>query len=211
MASRLYPDLHLDIERARPGPERANALTKARGFLIAWIINPLRDATKADPGNAALWLELARWRRPLWEYQLKADPEGAARVADDTRDAAERAGVLDPHNPSSQRSLIEALVLFRQHSTTRAAERMAQLNKRIALAAEREPRLEVPLRFRVVTMLLDLGESDEVLKPEITRLLELNRQEGHGRLTDRQKAELVDKAKARMKDLPAIVLEEWTR
>jgi hypothetical protein len=211
LASRLYPDLHLDIERARPGPERANALTKARGFLLERIIGPLREASKRDPGNASLLLELARWRRPLWEYQLRADPEGASRVARDTREAAERAGQLDPHNPAAQRSLIEALILFRRDSATRAAERMAQINKRIALVVEREPGLEVPLRYRVVDMLLDLGESDEFLSPEITRLFELNRQGGHGKLTDQQKKELIEKAKKVMRDPPAVVLEEWTK
>jgi hypothetical protein len=211
MASRLYPDLHLDIERVRPGPERANALTRARGYLLERIIAPLREASRRDPGNAALLLELARWRRPLWEYQLKADPAGAARVADDTRDAAERARAIDPHNPAAQRSLIEALVLFRKNSTTRAAERMAQINKLIALVAEREPKLEVLLRARVVEMLLDLGESDEVLTPEITRLFELNRQAGHGRLTDAQKKELIEKATKVMRAPPAVVLDEWTK
>jgi len=211
LASRLYPDLHLDIDRARPGPERANVLTKARVFLQARIIAPLRDATDRDPHNAAVWLELARWRRPLWEYQLKTDTEAAVRVADETLRAADRAGQLDPHNPAAQRSLIEALVLFRKNSTTRATERMAQINKRIALVAEREPGLEVPLRYRVVDMLLDLGESDEILSPEVTRLFELNRQGGHGRLTDQQKKELIEKVKKVMRDPPAVVLEEWTK
>ncbi|HEX3148060.1 MAG TPA: hypothetical protein VHR66_08240 [Gemmataceae bacterium] len=210
MASRVYPDLHREIERARPGAERATALTKARGFLLGNILQPLREASERDPGNAALLLELSRWRRPLWEYQLAADPENAARVADDTLRAADRAGKLDPNNPAAQRSLIEALTLFRKNSSTRAAERVVQINKRIAFIVEREPKMEVPLRFRVVQMLLDLKESDELLKPEITRLFDLDREEGHGHLTKEQKTEIVKKAKDVMKDVPKAVLEEWT-
>jgi hypothetical protein len=211
MASRVYPERHREIELARAGAERATALTKARGFLLQNILTPLREAADRDPGNAALQLELARWRRPLWEYQLVADPENAAKVSDDIRRAAERADKLDPHNPAAQRSLFEALTLFRKNSTTRAIERIAQLDKRIELIARREPTLEVPLRFRVVQMLLDVREKEDVIRPELTRLFELDREEGHGHLTTEQKAELIEKAKRAMKDVPPIVLEEWTR
>jgi hypothetical protein len=211
MASRLYPDRHREIERARPGAERATALTKARGFLLQNILTPLREASNREPSNSALLLELARWRRPLWEYQLVADPENAARVADDIRSAAERADKLDPNNPAAQRSLFEALALFRKNSSTRATERINQLNKRIELIARREPALEVPLRFRVVQMLLDVREREEIAKPELVRLLELDREEGHGHLTIEQKRELIDKAKAAMTDPPKILLDEWTR
>ena len=211
MASRLYPDLHREIERARPGPERATALTRARGFLLENILAPLRESAKRDPGNAALQLELARWRRPLWEYQLTADPAKAPRVADDIREACEWAHHLDPHNLAAQRSLFEALALFRRNSSTRAAERIAQLNRRIELLAQRDPGLEVPLRFRVVQMLLDVREREDIIRPEITRLFELNREGGHGSLTPEQKAELIEKAKAAMTNVPPIVLEEWTK
>jgi hypothetical protein len=214
MASRLYPDRHREIERARSGPERATALTRARGFLIEGILIPLREAADRDPGNAALQLELARWRRPLWEYQLAAEPENgekAARVADDIRRAGERARLLDPHNPAAQRSLFEALTLFRRNSGARAPERIAQLNKRIELIAQRDPLQEVPLRFKVVQMLLDVREREDVIRPEITRLFELDREGGHGQMTPEQRAELIEKAKAAMSDVPPIVLEERTK
>jgi hypothetical protein len=211
MASRLYPDLHREIDRARPGAERATSLTKARGFLLQNILTPLREAAERDSTNSALLLELSRWRRPLWEYQLTADPEGAARVAEDTLRAADRAGKLDPHNPAAQRSLFEALALFRKNSSTRAAERIAQMNKRIELIAQREPELEVPLRYRVVQMLLELREKDDVVRPEVTRLLELNRQGGHGHLTDKEKTDMIEKVKEVMHDVPAAVLDEWTK
>jgi hypothetical protein len=207
MASRVYPERHREIELARPGAERATALTKARGFLLQNILSPLREAADRDPGNAALQLELARWRRPLWEYQLVADPENAAKVSDDIRRAAERADKLDPHSPAAQRSLFEALALFRKNSTTRAIERIAQLNKRIELIARREPTLEVPLRFRVVQMLLDVREKEDVIRPELKRLFELDREEGHGHLTKEQRTELVEKAKQVMKEVPPILSE----
>jgi hypothetical protein len=60
MASRLFAERDREIERARAGPARANALTNAPGFPLANIINPLRDAADRDPRNAALWLEVAR-------------------------------------------------------------------------------------------------------------------------------------------------------
>ena len=60
-------------------------------------------------------------------------------------------------------------------------------------------------------MLLDVRESEDMIKPELTRLFELNREEGHGHLTAEQKAELVEKARKVMTDPPAIVLEEWTK
>jgi hypothetical protein len=211
MASRVYPERHREIDLARPGAERATALTKARGFLLTNILTPLREAADRDPGNAPLQLELARWRRPLWEYQLVADPENAARVSDDIRRAAERADKLDPHNPAAQRSLFEALALFRKNSTTRAIERVGQLNKRIELLARREPTAEVPLRFRVVQMLLDVREKEDVIRPELIRLFELDREDGHGHLTQEQRTELIEKAKQVMKDVPPIVLEEWVK
>jgi hypothetical protein len=211
MASRLYPDLHRDIERSRPGAERATALTKARGFLLQNILTPLREAAERDPTNAALWLELGRWRRPLWEYQLTADPLDAARVGIATREAAERAGHLDPHNPAAPRNFFEALILFRLKSNAKQPERLAALNKVIGQVAERRPDEEVPLRFRLVQTLLEHGDPEEA-KAELVKLLELNREEGHGHLTTEQKTELIDKAKVVIKgDLPPIVLEEWTR
>ena len=100
---------------------------------------------------------------------------------------------------------------FRKNSSTRAAERIAQMNKRIELIAQREPELEVPLRYRVVQMLLELREKDDVVRPEVTRLLELNRQGGHGHLTDKEKTDMIEKVKEVMHDVPAAVLDEWTK
>src|SRR5262249_25185936 len=161
--------------------ERANAVTAARGYLLANIINPLQDAADRDPGNSSLWLEVARWRRPLWQYQLFADPEDAVRVADIARRMAETAGQLDPHNLAAKRNLFEAFLLYRRSSTTRQPERIAAINKLIGQIAEREPQSEVPLRYRVVKMLLDRGDAEGV-ETEASTLLQLNRVDGapHG-------------------------------
>lgn len=212
MASRHFPDRHREFERAPTPPLKANALAVSRNYLLGNIIIPLRDAAERDPGNAALWLEIARWRRPLWEYQLLADPEDAARVADETRKAAELAGQLDPHNLAAKRSLIEAFLLYRKNSKTRQPERLVALNKQVAEIAKREPLDEVPLRFRIVRMLIERGDS-EGLEAEVSTLLRLNRVEGspHGKLTPDQRAEVIEGAIKLIKNPSKDLLEEWIR
>jgi hypothetical protein len=196
MASRHFADRHRQYESARPGPERANALTAVQNYLVSTIINPLLDAADRDRGNAALWLEVARWRRPLWQYKLVTDPKDAARVAAHTRLAAEVAASLDPGNLAAKRNLFEALLLYRHDSNSKQPERIVALNKMVGQIAEREPQSEVPLRYRMVRMLLDRGDA-EGLEAEVTTLLDLDRVEGspHGRLTDEQKAEVFARAK----------------
>jgi hypothetical protein len=212
MASRHYPELVRKIDAARPGAERANAVTAARNYLVADIVNPLVDAARRDPTNAALLLELAHWRRPLWDHERVLNPENAARVADETRKLAERASELDPHNLAGKRSLFEALLLYRRQSTAKQPERIAALNKLIGQIAEREPGEEVPLRLRVVRMLLDRGDL-EGLEAEVTTLLGLNRVVGspHGRLTDEQKADVIRRAKQVMPKASKEVVEDWER
>ncbi len=212
MASRHFPDKHREFERARTAPLKANALTASRNYLLGNIVLPLRGAADRDPGNAALWLEIARWRRPLWEYQLLADPEDAARVADETRKSSELAAQLDPQNLAAKRSLIEAFLLYRRNSKAREPERIVALNKLVGEIAEREPLEEVPLRFRIVRVLIERGEG-EGLQAEVSTLLRLNRVEGsqHGKLTPDQRAEVIEGAMKLLKDPPKDLLEEWTR
>lgn len=212
MASRFFPDKHRAFEQAKPGPARANALTASRNFLLGNMIIPLQDAAGRDPANASLWLEVARWRRPLWEYDLIADPQAAARGADETRKAAERAGQLDPHNRAWQRNLFEALLLFRRNSTVKQPERIAALNKMVAQIAEHEPEAEVPLRYRMVKLLLDRGEADGV-EAELLILLGLNRVEGspHGALTPEQKGDVIERAMKVIRKPPPELLEEWVK
>jgi hypothetical protein len=203
MASRLFPVRHQQYEWAKPGPEKANALTSVRGFLVSNIVRPLAEAADRDPTNAALWLELARWRRPLWQYQFVADPEDAARVADRTREAAEVAGHLDSRNLAPKRNLFEALLIYRGTSAAKQPERIAALNKLIGQIAEREPQSEVPLRYRVVRMLLDRGES-EGLEAEIAALMKLVSSAGspHGLLTDGQRADVNERSARLAKKTP---------
>lgn len=217
MASRHVPDRDREIDRARPGPARANALTAARNFLLANVVLPLQEAAGRDPRNAALWLEVAHWRRHLWQYELELDPQAASRTADVARRAAEIAGQLDPHNLAAKRNLFEALLLFRGKSTTRQTERIAALNKVVGQIAEREPASEVHLRHRMVRMLLDRKDA-EGLEAEVSTLLRLNREEGapHGSLTPEQKDEVVQRAIEVYKQLttkqpPKELLDEWTR
>jgi hypothetical protein len=212
MASRHYPELARKVDAARPGAERANALTAARNYLVGDIVNPLVDAIHRDPTNAPLLLEVARWRRPLWEHELVLNPENAARVADETRKLAEKAGELDPRSLAAKRNLFEALLLYRRSSTVKQPERIAALNKLIGQIAGREPTDEVPIRLRVVRMLLDRGDPEGV-EMEVTTLLRLHRVEGspHGRLTDEQRADVVQRAIRVVRKAPAGVLEEWMK
>jgi hypothetical protein len=194
MASRHFPEREREVDRARAGPPRANALTNARGFLLGSILHPLLDAADRDRDNAALWLEIARWQRPLWRFQLIADPENAARVADETRKAAEFAAKLDPHNLAAKRNLFEAMLLYRRESRTREPERTAALNKLIGQIAEKEPASEVPLRYRVVRMLLDRHDYLGA-RAELALLRRLNDAEGapHGKVTHEQLSELTQR------------------
>jgi hypothetical protein len=210
MSSRHFAEQYRQISRARTMAERATAQTAAAKVLVGQILNPMLDAAFRDPGNAALWLEVAHWRRPLWEYELRFDPKVAAQVADQTRLAAERADHLDPKNLAAKRNLYEALLLFRDRSTVLEAERVFALDKLIGQIAERDPTIEVLLRYRLLIVRLDRGDADK-LKPEITRLFELNRETSHGQLTEEQKAELIDEAKRVMRDLPSKILDEWAR
>jgi hypothetical protein len=192
MASRVFVEKHAEFERSRPGPGRANSLTSARGFLLANILNPLANAAERDPTNAALKLEIARWERPHWQYLLLADPEQAARLADKSRERAEMANQLDPHNLAAKRSLFEAMLLYRKNSKAREPERLAAMNKLIGQIAEREPQLEVPLRYRMVQMMLARG--DLGVDVDIALLLKQDAEEGgpHGRITADQRQEVIN-------------------
>jgi hypothetical protein len=212
MASRIFPERDREVDRALPGPQKANALTNARGFLLANIINPLREASDRDPGNAALKLEIIRWERPLWRYQLYADPEQAARLAREMLESAQVAEQLDPHNLASKRNMLESLLLFRRTSGARETERLVAMNKLIRQIAEREPESEVPLRYRMVQALFEHGDPER-LQSEVTTLLRLSREEGapHGALTPGQKAEVIERARTAIKDLSREVIEQWSR
>ena len=117
---------------------------------------------------------------------------------------------MDPHNLAYKRNLFESFLLFRRNSSTRDEERLAALNKLIRQISDREPESEVPLRYRVVQALLDRREA-EAVQPLISALLELNRVAGapHGSITPEQKAELIERARIVIKDLPKGVLEQW--
>jgi hypothetical protein len=210
MSSRNFAEKYRQVGLARSGPERANAHTAASRVLAYNILNPMLEAAFRDPGNAALWLEISHWRRPLWEYELRADPEAALRVADQTLRAADRADRLDAKNPAAKRNLFEALLLFRDRSSVLETERVFVLKRLVGQLAERDPTTEVLLRYRLLIVQLDRGGADE-LKPEITMLFELNRQKDRGQLTADQKLELINQAKRVMRDLPTKVLEEWAR
>ena len=176
------------------------------------MLNPLREAVDQDKQNAALHLELARWQRPLWRFQLTADPEDAARLGRNTLQHADRAAKLDPQNLAAQKSLFEALLLYRKESASKPRERLEALNNRLELIVAKEPENEVSLRYRVLDVLLDANDVDGV-EAEIVRVLRLNRVPGqpHGRLTAEQKTSLIERAKKVVQVPPRELLEEWVQ
>jgi hypothetical protein len=212
MASRHYPDLHRQIDATRAGAPRANALVAARNYLVTNIVNPLTDAAERDPNNAALLLEVARWRRPLWEYELTTNPPNAIAVAQEIRKLCEMADHIDPRNLAAKRNLFEAMLVFRRHSTTKEPERLAALNKLIGQIAEREPATEVAMRYRVVSMLLDRRDA-EAVESEVTMLLRKNRADGapHGRLTDEQRSDVIQRAIRVVRSPGPELIAEWTQ
>lgn len=212
MASRLYPDVERQIELAKNNIERANARTKAVNFLNGQILNPLRAAAERDPNNAALLLEIARWERPLWRQLLYVDPAAAAQLGRDILKRADKAAKLDPKNIAGEQAILEALFLYRKESNSKPAERLEAFNNHLAKVAERMPTLEVPYRHRMVMTLLTAGDAEGV-EPEIAKLFRLNRVDGqpHGAMTDAQRQEVIDRAKATIQNPPKELLDDWTR
>jgi hypothetical protein len=216
MASRHFPERDREVDRAPAGPMRANALIAARGYLLANIIFPLKDAAERDPQNAALWLEIARWQRPLLRYQFFTEPQRAGKLTLDMLETAERARRLDPNSPAANRNQFETLITFRRRAFTRDPELASALNYLRALIEQisyREPEQEVPLRYRVVQALLDRREDSGDVRAEVTTLLRLNREEGspHGSLTPEQRADIIDRALRVIKNVPKEVGEEWKK
>jgi hypothetical protein len=216
MASRHFPERDREVDRAPAGPMRANALTAARAYLLANIVFPLKYAAERDPQNSALWLEVARWQRPLLRFQFFTEPQRAGKLTLEMLETAERAGRSDPNNPAVNRNQFETLITFRRRAFTRDPELASALNYLRALIEQisyREPEQEVPLRYRVVQALLDRRENSGDVRVEITTLLKLNREVGapHGSLSPEQKADVIERAKAVIKKLPNEVVEEWRR
>jgi hypothetical protein len=210
-ASRLLPDQVRAVE-GRSGPRQVEAMQQADRFLDANILEPLRRGARADPDNAALLLELARWSRGHWDYRLALHDETAA--ADITKRIigwTDRASRLDPRNLAGPLGTAEALLLFLDESRVLRKERLAALDKTISAIADRDPTREVPLRYRVVLALLDVVERKvakpdpeerkqlrEALEREAIRVLKLHAEAGrpHGALNDRQYASLLGRLKA---------------
>jgi hypothetical protein len=210
-ASRLLPDQVRAVE-GRSGPRQVEAMQQADRFLDAAILEPLRRGARADPDNAALLLELARWSRGHWDYRLALHEDtAAAEITKRIIAWTDRASRLDPRNLAGPLATAEALLLFLDESRVLRKERLAALDKTIGAIAERDPAREVPLRFRVVQALLDVVERKtakpdpkerkqlrEALEREAIRLLRLNVEEGspQGALSELQYRSLVARLKA---------------
>jgi hypothetical protein len=209
-ASRLLPDQVRAVE-GRSGPRQVEAMQQADRFLDAAILEPLRRGARADPDNAALLLELARWSRGHGDYRLALHQDAAAAdVIERIRSWTDRATHLDPRNLAGPLATAEALLLFLDASPVLRKERLAALDKTISAIADRDPTREVALRYRVLRALLDVVERKvakpdpkerkqlrEALEREAIRILKLHAEEGrpHGALSDLQYASLLGRLK----------------
>lgn len=210
MASRMYPDLERQIDIANIGVERANARTLAATFLKNQILGPLRKANEFDPTNAILLLEIARWERVLWKINVQLDPKEAATVSKNLLRNIEQAAKLDPRSVAPDQATLEALLLYRRESNSKATERLEAFHQTLEKVTRTHPQLEVPYRYQMVMVLLKNGDTDAVER-EIVPLLKLARVPGHphGELTEYQRTELLDLAKKSLKNPPKELLEEW--
>ncbi len=164
----------------------------ANEYLQVNMIDPLRRALATDPDNSALLLELARWRRWQWGYALKRNEKQVARhEALEMLSWAEKASRLDPHSLAARRSVFESLLLFTGANATASKEQLGSLEKYIGLIVERDPAIEVSLRYRVVLALMP-HRNREALDAWSVHLLQLDGQpeSNHGRLSDEQRDRL---------------------
>lgn len=236
LGSRLYPELLHKIEIAPQGGPRATARTNARAFLNQHILAPLVDAVNREPDNATLRVEVARWRRMLWDLQLVLDPKAAGRAADDTIASLKVAQQFDPRHPGALRMEFEALMQFRRGSERNADLRVNELLRLIEELVARDPSIEVQTRYRLVVLLLDdrelttaigrkrsgisrmaqlLMESrySDVIEKELTTLLRQNRAPGapYGQITDAQRSALIERGLKAIFRPSVELLEEWTQ
>ena len=107
---------------------------------------------------------------------------------------------------------LQSLELYQPEEITFTRESLQTINNHLARIVERQPELEVPYRYRMVTILLDAGDSDGVER-EIATLLRLNRdwESPHGMLSETQRQDVIERAKKMIKNPPKELLDEWTR
>ena len=208
-ASVEYPYAKWKIP-AKPGPDKIKAIREAKNYLEAFILQPLRDAVDKDPGNVALMLELARWQRDQWNFQLDLrENKQALATGLEILSLAEKAAQLDPRNKDARWSVFESLLVFTRENTIASKGQLAALDKYIALLAADQPHVEVELRYRVLKTILP-KQNQDAIDVWTVKVLELESVEGqpHGRLSDEQRKALTDAVRQAV-PYPSGALQEW--
>ena len=153
-ASRLADGQERDMARER-GAKRTAAVLIGDDYLRSRVLAPLGRAIDADPRNAPLLLEYARWLRPHWRHALTLNEgERAAQVAERIGKCCSDAMALDPHNLAGRRAAFAAVETFLTDSRSKPAERVKVLDAQAEAIARRHPEEEVALRLRIVRGLL---------------------------------------------------------
>jgi len=180
-ASKVFPHAHAKTV----GPADLDHITfvrDAKRFVSGLILQPLNRALELDPENSQLQIELARWYRWQWRYsQELRDAEGAKYVGARALQLTERADQIDSRNLAGKLSQFETLLLFARPPSKPGPAQITALDKVITQIAQREPKLEAQLRYRVVLTLLDNRDQDQKLKEAIdswaVTLLKLDREQ----------------------------------
>jgi hypothetical protein len=158
----------------------AKFVAKADIFLLENILQPMEKAILKDPGNAALRLELARWSRLHWRYSLAVgENEHASEVSQMVLGNVSQAIERDPRNPAGYKARFQDLLYLLWESKELRQEAVIVAENDIIKISERAPTSEVPLRYLLVKVLIDL--KDPSADQKAIELLRLNSLEGQPR------------------------------
>jgi hypothetical protein len=126
-------------------------------FLETTILEPLKRAVDADPGNATAWLELGEWYGE--QFKVSPTPQAAEMAVGNALRCAHQAQLLDSDNkePYLLRYNLHVLIAQRFHQREKEEYGNAATAIRVA-AVERDP-TNARLRYQLAEMLFlaDLG------------------------------------------------------
>jgi hypothetical protein len=150
-ARRHYPVWHGEVLpgwRNLTGEEAQKRMSGAAArFLETTILEPLKRAVEADPGNATAWLELAEW----YGEQFKVSPVPEVTIGNAIR-CAHQAQLLDPDNKESYIFKYNLHVLIAQRFGQREKEEYGNAATAMRAAVERDP-TNARLRYQLAETL----------------------------------------------------------
>jgi tetratricopeptide (TPR) repeat protein len=123
----------LDWQNAGPG-DKLQATSSANQYLKTKILEPLERAVAADPGDAAIRVELAQWYGEQWKLFQDL---GLGKKALSQANQAQR---LDPDNAEAYRAEAHLHNLFAQGSDTGKTSHYQKAAVALQAAAERDPK-----------------------------------------------------------------------